>query len=203
MTNKYGIIILAAGSSSRLGRPKQLLHYKAQSFLQNIVGIALEVAVGPVIIVLGSQADLLRKELDETKIITVINEDWQDGIGSSIGCGLKKLTDHIPSAEGVIFTVCDQPFVTTSLLYDLVDAYHRTHQPIIASAYDNTIGIPAFFHRDIFPQLLQLKADKGAKQLMNSYKDQMTLVSFPMGSRDIDTEADYEQLLQNKNNNDR
>ena len=197
MTNKYGIIILAAGSSSRLGRPKQLLRYKDQSLLQHIVSIALEAAIGPVIVVLGAESDLLKKELDETKIITVINKDWQEGMGSSIRFGLQQFTDRFPDAEGVIFTVCDQPFITSSLLWELVTVYQQKKNPVVASVYEGTNGTPAFFHRDIFPELSALKADKGAKQIINRHKDHIGLVSFPMGSRDIDTESDYVQLLQN------
>ena len=197
MTDKYGIIILAAGSSSRLGRPKQLLRYKDQSLLQHIVNIALEAAIGQVIVVLGAEADLLKKELDETKIITVINKDWQEGMGSSIRFGLQQFMERFPDAEGVIFTVCDQPFITSSLLCELIANYQQTKNPVIASVYEDTKGTPAFFHRDIFPELSTLKADKGAKQIINNHKDQMGLVSFPMGSRDIDTETDYVQLLQN------
>jgi molybdenum cofactor cytidylyltransferase len=197
MTNKYGIIILAAGSSSRLGRPKQLLRYNNQSLLQHVVNVALEAAIGPVMVVLGSGADLMKKELDETRIVTVINKDWQEGMGSSIRFGLQQFTDRIPATEGVIFTVCDQPFITSALLCELVTTYHQTKNPVVASVYGDAKGTPAFFHRDIFPELATLKAEKGAKQIINKHKDQLGLVSFPMGSRDIDTETDYVQLLQN------
>ncbi len=197
MTNKYGIIILAAGSSSRLGRPKQLLQFNNQSLLKHIVNVALEAAIGPVMVVLGAAADLLKKELDETTIISVINKDWQEGMGSSIRFGLQQFTDRFSDAEGVIFTVCDQPFITSSLLNELVTVYQQKKNPVVASVYEETKGTPAFFHRDIFPELLALKADKGAKQIINNHKDHMGLVSFPMGSRDIDTETDYVQLLQN------
>ena len=197
MTNKYGIIILAAGSSSRLGRPKQLLRYNNQSLLQHVVNVTLEAAIGPVIIVLGAEAELLKKELDETKIITVVNKDWREGMGSSIRFGLQQFMDRFADAEGVIFTVCDQPYITSNLLCDLVATHHQTKNPVVASVYEDTKGTPAFFDRDIFPELLLLKADKGAKQIINNHKDHMGLVSFPKGSRDIDTETDYVQLLQN------
>jgi molybdenum cofactor cytidylyltransferase len=197
MINKYGIIILAAGSSSRMGRPKQLLRYNNQSLLQHIVNIALEAAIGPVMVVLGAEAELLKKELDESKIITVINKDWQEGMGSSIRFGLQQLTERFPATEGVIFTVCDQPFITSSLLCDLIANYQQTKNLVIASVYEDTKGTPAFFHRDIFPELSALNGDKGAKQILNNNKDHLGLVSFPMGSLDIDTETDYVQLLQN------
>ena len=197
MTNKYGIIILAAGSSSRLGRPKQLLRYKDQSLLQHIVKIALEAAIGPVVVVLGAEADLVRKELDEKKVITVVNKDWQEGMGRSIRYGLEQFKDRFSDAEGVIFTVCDQPFITSNLLVELIAVHDQTKNPLIASVYENTNGTPAFFHRDIFPEILLLKADRGAKQIINNHKEHLGLVSFPKGSRDIDTESDYVQLLQN------
>ena len=199
MTKNYGIIILAAGSSSRLGRPKQLLPYKGQSLLRHIVDIAIAAEVGPVIVVIGSELKLLEDELKDTKAIVVHNKEWEEGLASSIRSGLDQFTAEFPSAEGVIFTVCDQPYITEFLLRQMVDGHVVSGQKLIASAYDDTMGTPVFFHKDLFPQLMELKGDKGAKQIINNNKDGMAIVSFPMGGRDIDTEADYEQLLKNQN----
>jgi molybdenum cofactor cytidylyltransferase len=115
MINKYGIIILAAGSSSRLGRPKQLLPYKGQSLLRHIVDIAIAAELGPVIVVIGAELKLLEDELKNTKAIIVLNKEWEEGIASSIRNGLNQFTVQFPSAEGVIFTVCDQPYITELL----------------------------------------------------------------------------------------
>ena len=198
MTNKYGIIILAAGSSTRMGRPKQLLPYKGQSLLRHIVDIAIAAELGPVIVVIGAELKLLEDELKNTRAIIVHNKEWEEGMASSIRHGLNQFTVQFPSAEGVIITVCDQPYITERLLRELVEGWVRNGKKVIASAYDDTMGTPVFFHRDLFPQLMELKGDKGAKQIINDNKDGMALVSFAMGGRDIDTEADYEELLKNQ-----
>jgi len=94
--------------------------------------------------------------------------------------------------------VCDQPHITVSLLHKMLETHRRSLLPIVACSYGNTIGIPALFHHSIFSELLQLRGDKGAKQIVNKDKERVGLVDFPLGSADIDTEEDYARLLRNE-----
>ncbi|MCX6319754.1 MAG: nucleotidyltransferase family protein [Bacteroidetes bacterium] len=196
MQEEYGIIILAAGSSSRLGQPKQSLVYNEHTLLKRIVTTAIQSACGAVVVVLGANATLLKKECEGAAM--VINDNWQTGMAGSIGCGLKYLTSRHPQLDGVIITVCDQPHITGALLQQLLDAHQQTHLPIIASDYGGITGTPVFFHRALFPELLLLEGDKGAKQLVQKNKDCTGLVAFPLGKEDIDTKEDYERLLRER-----
>ncbi len=195
---KNGVIILAAGSSVRLGRPKQNLTFNNKTFLHQMVDTAIAVNCGPVIIVLGANAQLYKNEGENTYY--VVNDKWQQGMGSSICCGIKKLLEIVPDIEGAIITVCDQPFVTVSLLQQMLNKNQQSQLPIVACTYGDVVGTPAFFHQTVFSELLQLAEDKGARQIINKHKDRVAVVDFPLGAVDVDTEEDYARLLQNQNN---
>lgn len=156
--------------------------------------VAIATGIKPVIAVLGSNSDLLKKELDGKGAEVIINKDWKEGMASSIRCGLQKLLEISPKVDAAILMVCDQPFVTAKLLDGLVEKYQNTGKPIIASSYANSMGTPALFDKTIFSSLLKLKGDTGAKKIMKKNPDQVAVVDFPLGNIDIDTEEDYRSL---------
>jgi molybdenum cofactor cytidylyltransferase len=196
--NHCGIIILAAGASTRLGKPKQLLLYKGKSLLQHTVDIALDAAIGPVIAVAGYNADLITQEVRDKPVSIAINEKWQSGMASSIVCGLEFLLSTYPEADGVIVMMSDQPFVSTALLQDLINTQRQTAKPMVAGSYNETIGVPALFHKTIFPQLLQMTGDAGARKILQRQLLNVAIISFAKGNIDIDTAGDYNQLLQSE-----
>lgn len=187
-----GVILLAAGGSSRLGQPKQLVEYKGRSLLEHSVKTALSSNAQLTVVVLGANANAFKEEIKENKVHIVVNTAWQTGMASSIQSGLKEFTAICPSAEGVVLMVCDQPFVTASLLNDLLEAHKKTGKPIIACSYENTFGPPVFFHHVFFPALLQLEGDVGARGVIRQHADDVEVVPFPEGRFDVDTKADYE-----------
>ncbi len=190
----FGIILLAAGSSSRLGKPKQLIPYQGKSLLQHSLQVAVDTGMQPLVAVLGANAELVKKEVKNQEIRVIINNNWQEGMASSIRNGLQQLLVVAPETSAAIIMVCDQPFVTTTLLIDLVAKYQQTGKPIIASSYDHILGTPALFDKTIFASLLELKGDTGAKKIIKENPDWVETVNFPLGKIDIDTEADYEGL---------
>lgn len=192
----YGIILLAAGASSRLGRPKQLLLYQGKTLLQHGIQVAVDTGTKSIIAVLGANLDFLIKETVNQSIEVSLNEQWEEGMASSIRCGINKLLETAPGVNAAIIMVCDQPYVTTKLLKDLMMKYQETGKPIIASSYRNNQGTPALFDKTIFASLLELKGDVGAKRIMQANPDLVALVNFPLGEIDIDTEVDYESLPQ-------
>ena len=199
ISSKYPVtncsaIILAAGQSSRLGAPKQLLKYQGKSLLQHTIDMTMHSPVQSIIVVLGSGFELMVKEIDSPDISIVKNENWHTGLASSISCGMNALQDIAPSSDTAILMVCDQPFISTELLESLIAEQKKTGKPIVASKYENTIGIPALFHKSFFPQLMELKGDSGAKKIMQQYPDLVTTIPFPSGNIDIDTLGDYEAL---------
>lgn len=198
MEDQCGIIILAAGASSRLGEAKQLLVYNQKTLLQHSIEAALHASVQQVVLVLGANADALRPGIADKKLASIVNPAWQEGMASSIRCGLHYLLEQNQELQCVIFMVCDQPFITTALLDNLLSLHKQTGRPIVASQYAATTGIPALFARKIFPELLQLAGDTGAKKLVLQHRGDVVTVPFPQGSIDIDTAADYQQLQKMK-----
>lgn len=191
---KIGIVLLAAGGSLRLGRPKQLLAYKGKTLLHHSLEEALASNAQTVVVVLGSNADTMQKELSHYSVHVTINTYWQEGMASSIRSGVKTITEINPSIEGVILLVCDQPFITASLLNTLIDVHQKTGKGIVASSYDNTYGPPVFFHHSFFQELVQLKGDVGARSIVQMHLDDVEAVNFPDGTFDIDTDKDYELI---------
>lgn len=175
-----------------------MLPYNGKSLLENTVDTANETDANPVIVVLGANAVQLEKELDEKKVHIVENKEWKEGMASSIRCGLETLKHIAPSADGVILMVCDQPHVSSSLLNELITLQKKTARPVITSHYNDVVGPPVLFHRSVFPELLELNGDAGARKIVEKYKDNLATVSFEKGSVDIDTEDDYKALINNK-----
>ena len=179
------IVILAAGASKRLGSPKQLLVYKTQNLLRHSVDTALETGCQSVFVVLGANKELLKKELKDKPVIIIENKSWEEGMASSIRSALQNITATILPPDSVIFMVCDQPFVNSSLLLNLLATKQQTGMPIVASSYAAKMGTPALFHKSFFNALMELKGDKGAGKLISDNGDKVAVVSFPEGITDI------------------
>jgi len=177
-----------------MGRPKQLLPYHDKSLLEHTVDIANDADAGPVIVVLGAHAASLEKVIDQKKVHIVENKEWKEGMASSIRCGLNTLMHIAPLSDAVILMVCDQPFISESLLNDLVAVQKNTGKMIVTSLYQNATGPPALFYKTIFPELLELKGDAGARKIVEQHSNDVATVLFNQGNIDIDTEADYKAL---------
>jgi molybdenum cofactor cytidylyltransferase len=186
--------LLAAGGSSRLGEPKQLLRYNGKSLLRHSVATASSSSAEVIIVVLGAEADSMRNELMDERALIVVNESWKEGMAGSLVSGVQQIAAD-ESLRGVIIMMCDQPYVTTELLNELLKAHENTGRPIVTSSYDGVPGPPAFFHRSYFPQLLQLKGDSGARKIVEMHPDDTILIPFREGNADIDTREDYEALI--------
>lgn len=195
MNENWGIILLAAGTSGRLGRPKQLLMYKGKTLLQGAIETAKASGATYIILVLGARQAELAPTFKQDDIILVNNEEWQLGMSSSIRSGLNKILQIEPEINAVVFMACDQPFVNKVLINNLLKKYDETDNPIIASGYGNSVGIPALFDRKMFGHLLALQGEGGAKKIISENSMQLSVVDFKEGVIDIDTESDYEKLI--------
>lgn len=194
VVTQVGIIILAAGQSSRLGKPKQLLPFRGTSLLRHAVQAAIQANIGPVVVVLGANFPLIAPELNGLGVLTVNNHEWPEGMSSSLRAGLSTLIKAYPLTEGAIFMVCDQPFISKSVLLCLMEVQHKTGKPVVAAVYAGKMGTPVLFHSSFFGLLAQLKGDKGARSLIAEHKGQVEVVPFEKGAFDIDTQADYGQV---------
>jgi molybdenum cofactor cytidylyltransferase len=192
--NRYGIIILAAGSSSRLGRPKQTVKMGQETLLQRAIRVASGSMNGPVITVLGSGMEEIIPTLDKARIFIAVNSEWGEGIASSIRAGLQELIKQQPETDAAIIMVCDQPFADTLVLKTLISTFEQTNKPVVASSYAGSIGTPVLFHRSVFDRLEQLKGDSGAKKILTQYPGLVETIPFEKGSIDIDLESDLDKL---------
>ncbi len=185
-------ILLAAGGSTRLGSPKQLLTYQGQTLLRRAAGAVLETGCHPVVAVLGAKADETRIELAGLDIAIVENPAWERGMGSSLKLGLQALAGH--ALDGVLLTLCDQPLVGAPQLRALLATF-ATPCPLVAAGYGGTVGVPAVFGSQYFAQLLALPDAAGAKQLLVSHRKELTTCAMPEAAVDIDTREQFQNFL--------
>ena len=183
-------IILAAGESSRLGQPKQNLAFNGQTLLESAVDAALQSQCNPIIVVLGANSDKINSI---AATVTLYNEEWQEGMASSIRTGINKINNDLSIGKAIIL-LCDQPFVSAELLNTMIDKQIETGKPIIACTYSETTGVPVLFDRMFFAELLALKGQEGAKKIIKDHASEIATIPFEQGSVDIDTPEDFEKL---------
>jgi molybdenum cofactor cytidylyltransferase len=193
-----GLIILAAGASTRMGTPKQLLLFQGRSLLRSMAEAAIASRCHPIVVVLGSQADQIKQEVHSLDLHSVVNLQWAKGMGTSIAAGMTALTAIRSDLDAVVIAVSDQPFAGSDLLNRLVESYQATQSPIVASAYANTLGVPALFDRSFFTALMTIDRDVGARDLIKRYAEKVVQVSFPEGAIDVDTPEHYQRLCSQK-----
>lgn len=185
-----GAVILAAGASSRMGTPKQILKLAGQSLLRRAALAALDAHCSPVVIVTGAHAELSRRELDGLDVHEAFNPQWATGMASSIRTGVERLLDIDPDASALILTLCDQPHVTAEVISALAAAHRATRATAIASTYAGTFGVPALFSRPLFAELTSLEGPAGAKQVLAAHAPHIHFLPLRGGEVDIDTPKD-------------
>lgn len=189
---KIAAIILAAGKSSRFGKPKQLLQLKHKSLVCRIFDEARTAACSTIIVVTGNAHDEVKNRFAGEDVIISRNENWQRGIGTSIRAGVQSLIEAAPQTHAVVLLACDQPLVDAKTIRDLITLRDETQKPIVASRYSNTLGVPALFDRTCFDQLVALDGDSGAKAIILANKERVAALEFPDGAIDVDTIQDWE-----------
>lgn len=187
---KVALLILAAGSSSRMGQSKQLLRVDDIPLLRRTVDTACASELGNVVVVLGAYANEHKEVLKDKAVDIVFHADWKNGMGSSLKAGAKYIEANYPQAKGILVMVCDQPFLTAGHLVKLVEAHRVSGKPIAASSYSNTIGVPCFFDGTFISTITTLSDEEGAKKLLQVYSKDVISVDFPKGEIDLDTPED-------------
>jgi molybdenum cofactor cytidylyltransferase len=190
-----GIILLAAGSSSRMGQSKQLLEIGGEQLLLKSTRVALQALPEKVIIVLGANESAHRKIIEKLPVEIVTNKDWQQGMGSSLKKGMKELLLTAPKLDAVLVLVCDQPLLTTEHLDQVIKKFNLTKSPIVASYYSGTAGVPALFDKSLFKKLLNIEDQAGAKKIILQHEEVVQTIDFPQGSIDLDTLDDYQAFI--------
>jgi len=153
-SNLIGIIILAAGASRRMGTPKQLLKIDNQTLIERAVSLTQALNNQQTVVVLGANAAKISPYISEQeKVNVIINENWQQGMGTTLKTGMEFLLQQTNNFAAIIVMVCDQPYLSTETLQQLIDKYQATKAAIIATEYKDIKGVPALFDKRIFPRL--------------------------------------------------
>jgi molybdenum cofactor cytidylyltransferase len=193
--SKIAILILAAGGSSRMGRPKQLLKWKGSNLLDQTISKAIQLKSEEVIVVLGANSDKIIPRIDQNKVNILVNQNWELGLGSSISEGMKFIIMSYPDLQGVLMMLSDQPLIELDHFLSLIDVFSSGNRQIIATKYsDGKLGVPAMFDKFYFKDLCDLHSDFGAKKLFSKYSDNVKSVNNDQSAFDIDTHKQYLEL---------
>jgi molybdenum cofactor cytidylyltransferase len=187
-------VVLAAGSSSRLGEPKQLVELEGEKLIARVVRLAFEAGAEPVVVVLGDRAELIAAVISHFPVTIVRNEQWQTGMGSSLRAGIRKLTELNPLPQNALVLVCDQPMLDLKLLQTLAATHLHGDSAVTAARYAETLGVPAIFRSELYVELTEVDGDRGARSVVQRHHDRASAVSFAGGAVDIDLPQDLLQL---------
>lgn len=192
---KSAAVILAAGSSSRMGQSKQMLDIHGEKLLIRTIGSFLRAGIPRVIVVLGANEKRHRELISDLPVEIIHNTDWERGMGSSLKTGVRKVVVDDPSVEVVIVSVCDQPLLSSGHIESLLARHKETGKKVIASQYSGAPGVPALFHKTFYEKLMHLPDDQGAKKIILENTEETSLIPFPGGEIDLDTMEDYQSYL--------
>jgi len=194
-STKIAGIILAAGTSSRLGQPKQLLTYKGKTLLNWVIEVAIQSSLSQIILVLGHKADDIQKTIIYPNISILHNPQYHQGQSSSIRHGIKALD---PLIDAAMFLLGDQPMIKLETINTLIAAYGKEKSLIVMPTFQGKRGNPVIFDRRFFPQLKTLSGDSGGRVLFDENVDQILMVEVddPGILMDVDSFEDYEKLQQ-------
>lgn len=192
-SGKIAAVVLAAGSSSRMGQVKQLLEWEGKTLIRHILSKLRAAGITDIVVVLGANASKIEKELEGLALHVVYNEQWSEGLGSSVVAGTRAAMELDPAA--LLFVLVDQPYVSISLLQQIMEQYTRHSDALIVSDYGSHPGVPALFPAFFFPNLLRLSGDAGARKIIKQYTGEIHFVAFPEGKYDLDTPEDWERFL--------
>jgi molybdenum cofactor cytidylyltransferase len=192
---RFGAVILAAGASRRMGRPKALLEVGGRPLVARAAEAALRAPVWPVVVVVGAEAGLIRAALARLPVLVIENPAWSEGMASSLRAGLATLRQFSRHLDGALVALCDQPAFSAEVIGRLIAAQRETGRTIAAARYDGRCGAPALFLREHFDALAALTGEEGARLLLNGEPSRVAAVDLPELAADLDTPEDYERFL--------
>jgi molybdenum cofactor cytidylyltransferase len=179
-----------------MGQSKQLLRFRGKPLVEHAITQAIEAGLSPVIVVAGAQADALRRAVAELPVEIVQNDAWQTGMGSSIAVGVRRLIEMEADAVALAILLSDQPLVEATDLSAMRGLLEVSEAKIVAAEYSGTLGVPAFFNRELFARLTSLAPETGAREILRSSAAEVAAYPLPEAAIDIDTPEDFAALLQ-------
>lgn len=187
---RFGAVILAAGASTRMGTPKQLIEIEGKPLLVHAVEAALASEAWPVVVVLGANAEKIRPVLAKLPIFITENPAWAEGMAASLRAGITTLRQFSRALDAAVIALCDQPGFSADVVARLVAAQRATGRSVVAARYARRNGAPALFTREHFAALTALTGEEGARALLNGDPAQVATVELPELALDLDTPAD-------------
>ncbi len=166
-------VILAAGESSRMGRPKALLPIHGVSFIEKIVGVLRAANIARIIVVLGHEAEAMRRQIGDLPVAILVNEDYKKGQLSSLIAAIRNLeaSEQARGIDGILVHLVDHPYISTGLIHVMVDKFYTTKKSIVIPRYRGRRGHPVIFSRTLFSELLAAPLDQGAKAVVHAHRD--------------------------------
>jgi molybdenum cofactor cytidylyltransferase len=192
-TSKVGAILLAAGTSSRLGEPKQLLEFRGRPLVRHVAEQALASRLAGLTVVVGNRAGEVRAALHGLNVHVVENSLFQQGQSTSLRAGLVAFPRGLAAA---LILLVDQPFVDSALIDRLVGLYEESGALIVAPQYAGRRGNPVLFDHALMPELLTVVGDTGAREIIQRHRDRLVSLELPddRAFLDIDTWDDYRRI---------
>ena len=187
-------IILAAGASTRLGRPKQLLELQGKPLVVRACEAISSAGIKNITVVVGANAIQVRAALAKHPVRIVENPAWPEGMGASIRTGAVAITNNL---DGVLIALCDQPYFSTEVVKKLLAAWNGTSgapDAIVAARYAGRAGVPAIFGQNYFTQLRTLTGSEGAKHILSDNARNLRPVDLPEMAVDVDTPEDWARV---------
>jgi molybdenum cofactor cytidylyltransferase len=189
---KVAAIILAAGGSTRLGRPKQLLDWFGKPFVKQLVDLTKDAKLDPVIVVTGSDREAIERAIKGSEVTIIYNEHWQNGQSSSMQVGVKGLLNE--QVDSFIIFLCDQPQVPVELIERMTAESQRKELDIVATSVQGKICPPTLFKKQCIDGIMSLQGDQGGRALFKNYQTEILEWEDVRLLQDSDTEEDYDKL---------
>jgi molybdenum cofactor cytidylyltransferase len=189
---RVGTIILAAGASTRMGTPKQLLPLEGRPLIVRAVEAALGAASWPVIVVLGANAELIRPVLARHPVLVSDNPAWAEGMAASLRAGITTLQQFSRHIDAAVIALCDQPAFSSDIISRLIETQRNSGGTVVAARYAGRNGAPALFLREHFATLASLTGEEGARALLNDSPDRVASIDLPAFAHDLDTPSDVD-----------
>lgn len=193
-TFNFAAVILAAGSSTRIGKPKQLLRFRGKTMLEHAISAALDAGIVTPVVVIGAAADIILAEVPLLRYCRVLhNEEFKKGQATSLRTGVSYVQG---SCDAAIFMLVDQPLVDSALVLELLHEYAKLNPDVLYPVYENQRGNPVVINARLFPRLINITGDEGARRLFTD--PSLHIHAHEVDTRavvtDIDTWQDYTSL---------
>jgi molybdenum cofactor cytidylyltransferase len=187
-------VVLSAGESSRMGRPKALLPIEGQNFIERIVAALKQSQAGRILVVLGHDADAMRRQIEHLPIEIIVNTDYKKGQLSSLQSAIRHIEKE-NRCDGMLVHLVDHPYIDPQLVDLMIGRFYETNKVIVVPRHQGKRGHPVIFSRDLFEELLSAPGDQGAKAVVNTHRaETLEIDTEDQGiALDIDTPELYRQ----------